>query len=96
MTKHTDYINIEDAQDVSYVPGQYWEFAPGVTVEADEYDDEGNIVRTWELTEHAAVIELEQITEGTYRMYGNQYGDKFSGIEANIDGDTLIRLVDAR
>jgi hypothetical protein len=99
MTNHTstDYIKFEDALDVVYEAGQFWELHPDCTVYGHEYDDEGNIVADVELTLDAAITDMESSAEdGSYRLWGTQFGDSFN-IEANIDGDdTLVRLVDAR
>ncbi len=95
MTKHTDYINIEDA-NLDIEQGQYWELHPNDTIDADLYNDEGEHIKSWELTDHAAFTYIEQIDEDKYLLHGTQLGESFSGSEANIDGDIRIRLVDAR
>lgn len=96
MTNTSEYMTIKQAQDIEYSSGVFWELHPDVTVEAYMYDEQGYVLRIWELDSNAAITDLESITDGSYRLYGNQYGETFKSLEANIDGDTLIRLIDAR
>jgi hypothetical protein len=95
MTNSTDYMTIDQAFDVPYTPGQFWELHPDVTLSVQFRDDEGYVTDVGELTDRAAIMDLESITDGCYRLYGNQDGDSFN-VEVNIDGDTLVRLVDER
>lgn len=98
MTNTTDYITIETAALTAREQGQFWELHPEATILAD-IEDEGFIVGQVELTDRAAITDMETLdyNDGdTYMLWANQDGEKFSCLTAVIDADTLVRLVDAR
>lgn len=90
------YITIEQAAQARIGVEQYWELHPDVTITGHAFDENGNITADVELTERAAITDMEVWDEsGNYNLYGNQDGENFT-LEAGIDPWTPVRLVDAR
>ncbi len=95
MTNSSGYITFEEAMDTPFVAGQFWELHPDDIITGVEYNDEGNIVADVELTSLAAITDIETTDEGNYILWGEQLGERCR-IEAGIDFDTRMRLIDAR
>lgn len=95
------YITIEQAAKQDADPelitlGTFWELHPDVTLTVEVVHEGTSIIQgVIELTDRAAIREVEHLYEDMYRLYGNQDGDSFQ-TTTGLDPWTPVRLVSER